>query len=132
MSPALSNLWLLLVLIANVKPLSFFCRYSLTNAGCELAEKLETVTGESLSPGTSSAPPFTVDCTQSPPSCRSDDKTHALKFIPSTTEMPSWNSKPVQLVCLDEDEPEDLPTKSASGYSFTSIKETREEGIKTR
>ena len=104
----------------------------MTNAGCELAEKLETVTGESLSPGTSSAPPFTVDCTQSPSSCRSDDKTHELKFIPSTTEMPSWNSKPVQLVCLDEDEPEDLPTKSASGYSFTSIKERREEGIKTR
>ncbi|KAM7436322.1 Crossover junction endonuclease mus81 [Porites harrisoni] len=107
-------------------------RYSLTNAGCELAEKLETVTGESLSPGTSSAPPFTVDCTQSPSSCRSNDKTHELKFIASTSEMPSWNSKPVQLVCLDEDEPEDVPTKPASGYSFTSIKETREEGIKTR
>lgn len=104
----------------------------MTNAGCELAEKLETVTGESLSPGTSSAPPFTVDCTQSPPSCLSDDKTHELKFIASTTEMPSWNSKPVQLVCLDEDEPEDVPTKPASCYSFTSIRETREEGIKTR
>ena len=100
----------------------------MTNAGCELAEKLETVTG------TSSVPPFTVDCTQSPSSCHSDGKTHERKFIASTTEMPSWNSKPVQLVCLDEDEdePEDLPTKSASGYSFTSIKETREEGIKTR
>ena len=120
LSPTLSNLRLLLVLIANVKPLSFFfCRYSLTNAGCELAEKLETVTGESLSPGTSSAPPFTVDCTQSPPSCHSDDKTRERK-------------KPVQLVCVDEDEPEDLPMKSASGYSFTRIKETREEGIKTR
>ena len=104
----------------------------MTNAGCELAEKLETVTGESLSPGTSSAPPFTVDCTQSPSSCRSDNKTHELKFIASTTEMPSRNSKPVQLVCPDEDEPEDVPTKPASGYSFTSIKETREEGIKTR
>lgn len=104
----------------------------MTNAGCELAEKLETVTGESLSPGTSSALLFTVDCTQSPSSCRSDDKTHERKFIASTTEMPPWNSKPVQLVCLDEDEPEDLPTKSASSSSFTSIKETREEGSKTR
>lgn len=105
----------------------------MTNAGCELAEKLETVTGESLSPVASSTPPFTVDCTQSSSSCRADDKTHEQKFITSTTEMLSLrNSKPVQLVCLDEDEPEDLPTKSASGYSFTSIKATRKEGMKTR
>ena len=45
--------------------LSFFfaCgRYSITDEGCKLAEKLETVTGDSLSPGSTGATaPFTSD-----------------------------------------------------------------------
>jgi len=43
------------------------CRYSITDEGRKLAEKLETVTGDSLSPGsTSIAAPFFSDSVKSP------------------------------------------------------------------
>ena len=44
-----------------------FCRYSITDEGRKLAEKLETVTADSLSPvSTSSAAPFIADSVKSP------------------------------------------------------------------
>jgi len=43
------------------------CRYSITDEGRKLAEKLETVTGDSLSPvSTSIAAPFASDSVKSP------------------------------------------------------------------
>ena len=103
----------------------------MTNDGCALAEKLETVTEDSLSPGVAgSTALFAVDSTKSSSSGCSDDQICDRKSIILTAEMASRNSKPVQI--LDVDESEDLHTNSDSIHSFTSIKETRKEKIITR
>ena len=88
----------------------------MTNEGYALAEKLETVTGDSLSPVTSCTVPLT---------CKP-------KFSTSTAKVPCRNSEPVQHVYIDVNEAEDLHMKSASLHGFTSVRRKEEKEIKPR
>ncbi len=105
-----------------------FLRYSITDAGCTLAEKLETVTGDSLSPvSTDTAATFVTDAIKSSSHASiyltSDQNFHSL----STVDV-SRNSKR----CIDlKEEVSDLYDNSASSYGrFTSIAERKEEELK--
>ncbi|KAJ7360131.1 Crossover junction endonuclease mus81 [Desmophyllum pertusum] len=70
-------------------------RYSITDAGCTLAEKLETVTGDSLSPvSTSTTTPFAIDSVKSS-SHASIDLTYDSKLSISTKDDVSRSSKTV-------------------------------------
>ena len=104
----------------------------MTNEGYALAEKLETVTGDSLSPVTSGTVPFAVNSIQSPSSSHSVDLTCELKFSTSTAKVPCRNSEPVQHVYIDVNEAEDLDMKSASLHGFTSVRRKEEKEIKPR
>ncbi|KAL9953048.1 hypothetical protein ACROYT_G040399 [Oculina patagonica] len=100
-------------------------RYSITDAGCTLAEKLETVTGDSLSPVlTGSAATFVTDSIKSS-SHASIDLTSDHNFDSLSTVDVSRNSK----LCVDlKEKVSDLHDNSASSHGrFTSIAERKEE-----
>lgn len=104
----------------------------MTDAGCALAEKLETVTGDSLSPVASSTVPFATDSSQSPSSSYSVDLTHGRNLSLLTAEV-SKKSKVVQRVCIDVKASGDLHGESANYYpSVTSVRKRKEEEVKPR
>ena len=100
----------------SIDVFSFFFavgRYSITDEGCKLAEKLETVTGDSLSPGSKGATaPFTSDSVE-PSSHASIDLTSDRNL--DENELPAADSKP----CIEK-----VPS---SHDRFTRITEREEE-----
>ena len=106
----------MLRLIGSNRLFCFVFRYSLTDEGCGLAEKLETVTGDSLSPVSR---------------CSTVDLTSERNFTLATTEV-ARNPKLVQHVCIDLKEPQGICKESAGYYNFTSVRKRKEEEMKPR
>lgn len=105
-----------------------FFRYSITDAGCTLAEKLETVTGDSLSPvSKGGAATFVTDSIKSS-SHASIDLTSDHNIDSLSTVDVSRNSK----LCVDlKEKVSDLYEISSNGYGrYTSITERKEEELK--
>ena len=102
-----------------------FFRYSITDKGCALAEKLETVTGDSSSPvSTGSATTFVTDSIKST-SHASIDLTSDRNSL-STADV-SRRSK----LCIDfKEKVSDLDYNSNSNEGFTRITERKEEELK--
>ena len=84
-----------------------------------------------MSPVSSTTASFANDSFQSPSRCSTVDLTSERNFPLATAEV-ARNSKLVQHVCIDLNEPQGLCKESAGYDNFTSVRKRKQEEMKPR